>query len=142
MEIQKENYNYNEILVKQIISEDDKATRECILEYVKNNYKEKNIRVDFISKEKVDLIIDLGVKALLKSENKKNNNGLKIIDDIELSELEDFDFEEGRDTYDFCDGVRRIIVYKKDRIIRLNNFNRKSQLKLYDLIKANLVEKF
>lgn len=60
---------------------------------------------------------------------------------IDLKELKKFGFEEDKRTYTYWGNTRKIIIYKKDRRLSFNSMNRKSFDILYDLIKADLVEK-
>ena len=77
---------------------------------------------------------------------------LKIKEDVDLKELEKFGFEEHEKNYfyygfttPFCNSEIRMYVNKEDRIITtvldINVHENKIHDKIYDLIKAGLVEK-
>lgn len=66
---------------------------------------------------------------------------LKIKDNIDLNTLKKYNFVEGNQTWDYWDGVRKIIIYKKDKRLTLNCPNIKVYDILFDLISNGLVEK-
>ena len=66
---------------------------------------------------------------------------LRLKEDIEWEELKKYDFEEDNRTWTYWDGVRKIIIYKKDKKVSLNGMNRNSIDKLFDLIHEGLIEK-
>jgi len=66
---------------------------------------------------------------------------LKIKDNIDLKILENYGFKESKETYDYWDGIRRIIIYKNDKRISFNSMINKFYDILYDLIKDELIEK-
>lgn len=66
---------------------------------------------------------------------------LKIKDKVNLKKLEDYGFKEDKETWTYWKGVRRIIIYKKDRRIAYNSMANAFYDILFDLITANLVEK-
>ena len=66
---------------------------------------------------------------------------LRLKEDIEWEELKKYDFEEDNRTWTYWDGVRKIIIYKKDKRVSLNGMNRNSIDKLFDLIHEGLIEK-
>jgi hypothetical protein len=66
---------------------------------------------------------------------------LKIKDNIDLKKLEKYGFVKVRNTYEFNKGDSGLIVYNKNRAIANYNCNTDVLTVLYDLIKADLVEK-
>lgn len=74
---------------------------------------------------------------------------LKIRDDVDLKELERFGFEKLNDVYRYSSKEAKNYVYESviylydyDRIIRVDKLTDNNDISiLYDLIKANLVEK-
>lgn len=66
---------------------------------------------------------------------------LKLRDDIDFKKLEKYKFKEGDKTWDYWDGVRKIIVYKKDRRVSINSPSLEVYDKLFDLIKDEVLEK-
>lgn len=66
---------------------------------------------------------------------------LKIKNDVDLERLEKYGFVKVRNTYEFTQGTSGLIVYKKNRAIANYNCDNKVIDVLYDLIKADLVEK-
>ena len=64
--------SFIETVIKQIVAKDDEATRKVIRDYVKEKYPKENVRVDFLDKEVVDEIIDLGIKEYLKIHSREN----------------------------------------------------------------------
>ena len=66
---------------------------------------------------------------------------LKIKDEVDLKILEKYKFKEEYDNYTYWRGVRRIIIYKKDRRIAYNSMSNEEYDILFDLIDAGLVEK-
>lgn len=66
---------------------------------------------------------------------------LRLKEEIEWEKLKKYDFEEDTRTWTYWDGVRKIIIYKKDRRVSLNGMNRNSIDILYELIHDGLIEK-
>ena len=74
---------------------------------------------------------------------------LKIRDDVDLKELEKFGFEKINDIYRYSSKEAKNYVYESviylydyERIIKIDKLTNKYDLNiLYDLIKADLVEK-
>ena len=66
---------------------------------------------------------------------------LKIKDNADLNELEKYGFVKVRNTYEFNKGTSGLTVYNKNRAIANYNCNNDVLGVLYDLIKADLVEK-
>ena len=66
---------------------------------------------------------------------------LKLKDDIDFKELTKYKFYEGDKTWDYWDGVRKIIIYKKDRRVSINCPSQVVYDKLFDLIEDGLLEK-
>lgn len=58
---------YIQHVYKEVIERDDIATKKCIYEYIQNRYPKEDVRVDFLDKEIVDEIIDLGIQEYLKA---------------------------------------------------------------------------
>lgn len=67
-----ENYKYSftETVIKEIVARDDHHTKKVIRDYVMKNYPKENIRIDFLDKEIVDEIIELGIFAYQKKHSK------------------------------------------------------------------------
>ena len=66
---------------------------------------------------------------------------LKIKDDVNLEILGQYKFKEENDNWTYWRGVRRIIIYKKDRRIAYNGMSNDEYDILFDLINAGIVEK-
>lgn len=66
---------------------------------------------------------------------------LKLKENVDFKELEKYKFQEDNKTWDYWDGVRKIIIYKKDRRISINCPSLKVYDVLFDLISNGLVEK-
>lgn len=66
------SFSYIETVIKQIVAKDDEATREVIRDYVKTKYPKENVRIDFLDKEVIDEVINLGIKEYLKIHSKEN----------------------------------------------------------------------
>ena len=69
-----EIFNYTEKMITEIISKHDKETLKAIERYCEEN----NIFPNIIEKEKLDLVLKLGIdeynRRLLEKENKENEN--------------------------------------------------------------------
>lgn len=60
----------------------------------------------------------------------------------DMEKLKNYGFENDRkDTWNYWDRVRKIIVYKKDRRISFNGFNNAMLDIVYDMISDGIVEK-
>lgn len=57
---------YSQYVIKQIVDKDDENTKQMIKDYVRNKYPNKNVRIDFLDKEVVDTIVELGISEYLK----------------------------------------------------------------------------
>lgn len=66
---------------------------------------------------------------------------LVIKEDVNLQILEKYGFKESEKTWDYWDGVRKIIIYRNTRKITLNSPCNNSYDILFDLINDKLVEK-
>lgn len=66
---------------------------------------------------------------------------LVIKEDVNLQILEKYGFKESEKTWDYWDGVRKIIIYRNTRKITLNSPCNNSYDVLFDLISDKLVEK-
>lgn len=52
---------YTQRVIKAVVKQDDKATKQAIKDYVLREYPNQNLRVDFLNKDTVDEIIKLGI---------------------------------------------------------------------------------
>lgn len=70
--------HYTETVIKQVVARDDEYTKQAIKEYAMQRSQEigEIIRVEFIDKEIVDKIIELGIKEYIK--RKEKNDGKSI----------------------------------------------------------------
>ena len=67
---------------------------------------------------------------------------LRIKNGKDLSKIESLGFDEDPDTYTYWErGIRKIIIYLKDRRIRFNSMSTKCYDILYELISMGYVEK-
>lgn len=63
-------FEYHSKFITQIVDKENKATLEAILKYCEEN----NIIPNLIDKEKLDLVLRLGIQELQKRELDKENN--------------------------------------------------------------------
>lgn len=63
--------SYTETVFKSIVKKDDEHTKQVIKDYIRQKYPNKNVRIDFLDKEVVNRIIDLGIREYLKEVRKK-----------------------------------------------------------------------
>lgn len=56
----------NQTIISQIVSETDKYTKQVIRDYVMQQYPKGNVQLNFINKEIVDEIIDLGIQEYIR----------------------------------------------------------------------------
>lgn len=63
-------FEYSSKFITQIVDKENKATLEAILKYCEKN----NIIPNLIDKEKLDLVLRLGIQELQKRELDKENN--------------------------------------------------------------------
>lgn len=64
---------FNETVIKQVVARDDEYTKQVMKEYAMQKSEEigEKIRVDFIDKETVDIIIELGIQEYINRKEKK-----------------------------------------------------------------------
>lgn len=74
-------YQYPYKVYKYIVQQDDEATRQVIIQYAKEHYKE-DIRVDFLDEKIVNEIINLGVGAYLKKKEEIKTEYLRKQEEI------------------------------------------------------------
>ena len=61
-----ELYSYTEKVYKAIVEQDDEYTKQVIVDYVRRNYPNENVKIDFLDEEIVRKIIDLGIAEYQK----------------------------------------------------------------------------
>jgi len=63
-------YSYKEKVYRAIIRQDDEYTKQVIVDYIKRNYQNENVKIDFLNEEIVRKIIDLGIAEYQKNMKK------------------------------------------------------------------------
>lgn len=59
-------YSYTEKVYKAIVEQDDEYTKQVIVDYVRRNYPNENVKIDFLDEEIIRKIIDLGIAEYQK----------------------------------------------------------------------------
>lgn len=60
-------YSYKEKVYRAIVRQDDEYTKQVIVDYIKRNYPNENVKIDFLNEEIVREIIDLGIAEYQKN---------------------------------------------------------------------------
>lgn len=63
-------YSYKEKVYRAIVRQDDEYTKQVIVDYIKRNYQNENVKIDFLNEEIVRKIIDLGIAEYQKNMKK------------------------------------------------------------------------
>ena len=63
---ENEMFSFSERVIKEVVKQDDKYTKQAIKDYVRNRYPKENIRIDFLDEEIVNQIIELGIAEYQK----------------------------------------------------------------------------